>query len=92
MITIFMGVSNLLSNPFLLHLKGPNQDRKRLSGRYDLSSKVYVSLHKNISKLRMGTQMEKNGALCRRHRRNSILTREKDKEETEYERESREVW
>lgn len=87
-----MAVSNLLSNTFFFNLKGPSPDRKRLSGRYDLSSKVYVSLHKNISKLRVGTQLEMNDALCRRRRRNSILSREKDKEEAECECESREVW
>lgn len=81
MITIFMAVSNLLSNTFFFNLKGPSPDRKRLSGRYDSSSKVYVSPQKKkkMSKLRVGTQMEMNGALFRRHRRNSILSRERTK-------------
>lgn len=34
---------------------------------------------KNMSKLRVGTQMEMNGALFRRRRRNSILSRERTK-------------
>lgn len=43
-----MAVSKLLSNTFFFNLKGPSPDRKRLSGRYDPSSKVYVILQKKI--------------------------------------------
>lgn len=50
-----MAVSKLLSNTFFFfNLKGPSPDRKRLSGRYDPSSKVYVILQKKYVKAESG--------------------------------------
>lgn len=81
MITIFMAVSNLLSNTFFfLILKDLVQiERDFLGDMIHPQSSMWVRKKKKMSKLRVGTQMEMNGALFRRRRRNSILSRERTK-------------